>query len=182
MDVPGRRTSRPAEAPQTDVRPPRPLTRSYLHTSDGRPPALERVLTYAASICLPNTPPAMNRSPLLALALAGLLGACATSSPVAPYEHDDLISMRHNKHNGYAVLLYRGPLGQLRQVVRQKGVCEMVITYAASGDITLKEPGEDLRHLQPTEADALALHIKTLLRQKKTKGPARSKAAPSATV
>lgn len=124
----------------------------------------------------------MNHLALLALALSCLLGACATSSPTASYENDDLISMRHNKHNDYTVLVYRDPLGQLRQVVRRKGVCEMVITYTVSGDITLKARGEDLRRLQPAEADDLSRHIKTLLRQKQTTQPAPPKAKPSATV
>ena len=121
-------------------------------------------------------------APLALLMLPGLLGACATPSPTASYERDALVSMRHNKHNDYTVLVYRDPLGQLRQVVRRKGVCEMVVTYTASGDITLKARGEGLRRLQPAEADVLSLHIKALLHQKKAKQPAAPEVKPSATV
>lgn len=116
----------------------------------------------------------MNRFALLAFVLPCFLGACASTSsmPVPAYENDNLISMRHNKHNGYTLLTYRDPLGQVRQVVRKKGVCEMVITYSVSGDVTLKARGEDVRHLQPTEAIDLTRRIKALLRERRHTQPA----------
>ena len=124
----------------------------------------------------------MNRFFALVLVLPGLLSACATTSPVHSYEEDDLVSMRHNANNDYTVLVYRDPLGQLRQVVRQRGVCEMVITYTVSGDILFKERGESLRRLQPSEADDLSLRIKALLRQKQASQPAPPRPKPGATV
>ena len=91
--------------------------------------------------------------------------------------------MRHNQNTDYTVLVYRDPRGQLRQVVRKQGVCEMIITYTVTGDILLKTRDEDLRRLQPHEADALAQEIKTLLRQKQAPSyAAPPKPKPSATV
>ena len=90
--------------------------------------------------------------------------------------------MRHNQNTNYTVLVYRDALGQLRQVVRKQGVCEMVITYTVTGDILLKERGADPRRLQPREADVLAHRIKTLLRRKPTTRPAPTRPEPSATV
>ena len=130
----------------------------------------------------------MNRSFVFVFVLSCFLGGCATSSPVRSpkpahsYENDDLISMRHNENTDYTVLVYRDSLGQLRQVVRKQGVCEMVITYTVTGDILLKERGEDPRRLQPSEADVLSHRIKTLLRRKPAARPAVPKPTPSATV
>ncbi|MGI9175492.1 MAG: hypothetical protein ACR2GR_09275 [Rhodothermales bacterium] len=130
----------------------------------------------------------MNRSYVFALVLSCFLGGCATSSPtlsqrpVHSYENDDLVSMRHNQNTDYTVLVYRDSLGQLRQVVRKQGVCEMVITYTVTGDILLKERGEGPRRLQPSEADVLSHRIKTLLRRKPTPRPAAPRPKPSATV
>ena len=71
------------------------------------------------------------------LAGALLLMGCRTTASV--YERDDLVTITHNKESDYTLLIYQSPTGRIRNVLRRKGVCELLLYETNDGDFFLVE-------------------------------------------
>lgn len=56
------------------------------------------------------------------------LCGCAGARPFSP-ETEELVVFKHNPYNEYLLMVYRDAGGQTRHVLRQSGVCELVVTY-----------------------------------------------------
>jgi hypothetical protein len=97
------------------------------------------------------------------------LSGCAGARPFSP-ETEELVTFKHNPYNEYLLMVYRGPDGQTRHVLRQSGVCELVVTYEAGGAIRLKERGERERAIDIREAARLTLRIDALIKTRETQG------------
>lgn len=114
----------------------------------------------------------MNRHAAILILLPCLMGACATTDALHLYEYD-LVSMIHNSENGYTLLVYHNVLGEARHVLRQEGICEIVIVYTPSGSIKLKERGRRERKIDAYVAGRLTAQINALLHEGQP-GPQRS--------
>ncbi|MDZ4699961.1 MAG: hypothetical protein SH809_09675 [Rhodothermales bacterium] len=112
-------------------------------------------------------PPHRIAVALVALSLAG----CASARPFSP-EAEELLVFRHNPYNEYLLMVYRHADGQTRHVLRQSGVCELVVTYEADGPIRLKVRGERERTIDIREAARLTLRIDTLINAREEEGDA----------
>ncbi|MEM1126678.1 MAG: hypothetical protein AAGI71_08505 [Bacteroidota bacterium] len=92
-----------------------------------------------------------------------LMSACSTGLIDTAFEREDLVVVHHNEQNDYTLLVYQDPYGQKRHVLRRRGVFEMVLTYLPSGDIRMKERGQQERKISTVEASRVTREINRLI-------------------
>lgn len=90
-----------------------------------------------------------------------VLSGCARTVP--RYENEDLVTIVHNEVSDYTLLVYRTGSGVTHQVLRRKGVCEMVLTETPAGEFLLKERGEAPRKINARMVAAVKNHLHELI-------------------
>ncbi len=93
------------------------------------------------------------RIPVFCIAVFCITSGCATTSSV--YEEEDLVTVAHNKASDYTLLIYKTQDGLSKQVLRHKGVCELMLIETKRGEFVLKERGEELRKLEAEAVPAV---------------------------
>ena len=104
---------------------------------------------------------------VLFILLPVLLGACTAMEPLASYERDELVAVKHNQDTDCTLLINRDPLGQTRHVFRKHGIFEFGLTFTLEGGIYLKERGRGEREIEAIEASRVTNRINNLLRVQK---------------
>ena len=93
--------------------------------------------------------------------LSLFLCRCAGQSFI--YESDDLETIAHNRTNDYTLLTYRNTWGGSRQVLRRKGVCEMMLIETDEGEFLLKERGQEPRRIGPSALGEIEARIEQIM-------------------
>ncbi len=104
----------------------------------------------------------------LLLALMLTLTGCARTSNI--YESDDLVSIVHNNATDYTLLVYENTSGRTRQVLRRKGICELLLIETDEGTYILKERGQEPRKLSASTVAAVQAHLEELVLEGQTAG------------
>ena len=79
------------------------------------------------------------------------------------HEAADLVSLTHNNANDYTLVVYRTELGEVRQVLRRKGVVELIVITYDGGEAFVKERGYELREIGYRELARVQDHIEGLI-------------------
>jgi hypothetical protein len=99
------------------------------------------------------------------LLLVLLLATAGCSRTTSIYESDDLVSIIHNNATEYTLLVYQDTAGRSLQVLRRKGICELMLIELGEGDYLLKEQGRDYRKLSSSSVVAIRSHMEELVLQ-----------------
>ena len=103
----------------------------------------------------------MLRSIPVVLAMLIAFNGCTSTSSI--HEEEDLVTFSHNKVTDYTLLVYESDNGDTRQVLRHKGVCELILIETKDGEYMLKKRGEEKQKLEPQHVPDVKSRMETLI-------------------